>query len=183
MHLDFARGTDTLSRVEGQQVGKGFYHEEHRGHEGCRDKKFFMTGDYPESHRWNYPSFRGSMYLIPNLVAKAESRSHRGGRSSWQDHPASFASDVEHSLINNVRPVGSLRSAARTTMPFAKSKGYRIGEELSHARLTLHAASALKTQSRKGREGLKTLNHEERRDHEGWRRWTFFLRALRVLRG
>ena len=47
---------------------------------------------------------------------------------------------------------------------------YRIGEELSHARLTLHAASALKPPRRKGREGLKTLNHEERRDHEGWRR-------------
>ena len=29
---------------------------------------------------------------------------------------------------------------------------YRIGEELSHARLTLHAASALKTRRRKGRE-------------------------------
>ena len=29
---------------------------------------------------------------------------------------------------------------------------YRIEEELSHARLTLHAASALKTRRRKGRE-------------------------------
>ncbi len=51
---------------------------------------------------------------------------------------------------------------------------YRIEEELSHARLTLHAASALKTRRRKGREGLKTLNHEEREEHEGKMNWKFF---------
>jgi len=50
---------------------------------------------------------------------------------------------------------------------------YRIEEEeLSHARLTLHAASALKTRRRKGREetehfGLNgRINHEIHENHE-----------------
>ena len=39
-----------------------------------------------------------------------------------------IASHVEHSFLNNVRPLGSLRSAERTTMPFASS-GSRFEEE------------------------------------------------------
>ena len=69
---------------------------------------------------------------------------------------ASLASDVKSKeLINNVRPLGSLRSAARTTMPLASS------EQLVEDDLT---------PSRKGAKevGLKIFNQKGSREHEGW---------------
>ena len=44
---------------------------------------------------------------------------------------------------------------------------YRIEEDLSHARLTLHAASALKTQSRQGRGIEEFLTTEHARAQRG----------------
>jgi len=41
---------------------------------------------------------------------------------------------------------------------------YRIGEDLTHARWTLHAASALKPPRKRG---FKNLYHEAREEHEG----------------
>ena len=85
-------------------------------------------------------------------------------------HPASLASDVKsNELINNVRPMGSLRSAARTTILLACS-GQQVRRRGSHARLTLHAASALKPQSPQGRgieENLTTESTEDTKGGEG----------------
>ena len=66
---------------------------------------------------------------------------------------ASFASDVEHSSLNNVRPLGPIRSAARTTMPLASS------EQLVEDDLT---------PSRKDpkEDGLKIFNHKGA-EHKG----------------
>ena len=154
-----------------------------------------------------FRAFRGSK--LPRLVARPSGRNHRRGRRPFdkahdQDHPASYASNVEYSFLNNVRlgglakirfaddeslstlgPAGLKRKRFSPRDPkkdlqdrFSRVNPRSGTRECSEARVAI-VSGVLTGRWYEEQEGSPPRRSE---GHEGWRREYFNLRHLRMSR-